>query len=318
MAGTIKHEWNGTILTITSDSGTSSADLKGEKGDDGVRGAQGKPGGTCYNVSVAPTNLLDNSYFRNFINQRGNGSTDGVWDYCIDRWRAVGTVGQLVWHNSNHIALGALRGISQALENKANYLYKTYTLAVEDINGKKYVVSSVYGGDNQAIYGVVDGLEMRLYSVDNDNNVYFNVNNISSDTSQFIYLAWAALYEGAYTAETLPAYQYKGYAAELAECQRYYLHLSNTYNDWFVGHHIVGWGNVVEIPIQMRVNPTLIELDEGIKGFSIQGWTEQGAMGKGYTASRGNKVYIVFNVAETLVAGSSFLVAGIKALSADL
>lgn len=28
------HEWNGTVLTITSASGTSSADLKGEKGDD--------------------------------------------------------------------------------------------------------------------------------------------------------------------------------------------------------------------------------------------------------------------------------------------
>ena len=41
MSGTISHEWNGTVLTVTSDSGTSSADLKGEKGDDGARGAQG-------------------------------------------------------------------------------------------------------------------------------------------------------------------------------------------------------------------------------------------------------------------------------------
>jgi hypothetical protein len=41
MAGQIFHEWNGTILTITSDSGTSSADLKGPKGDMGVRGPQG-------------------------------------------------------------------------------------------------------------------------------------------------------------------------------------------------------------------------------------------------------------------------------------
>lgn len=40
----ITHSWNGTILTITSDSGTSSADLKGAKGDDGCRGAQGLPG----------------------------------------------------------------------------------------------------------------------------------------------------------------------------------------------------------------------------------------------------------------------------------
>lgn len=44
MAGTITHQWNGTILTITSDSGTSSCDLKGEKGDDGARGAMGLPG----------------------------------------------------------------------------------------------------------------------------------------------------------------------------------------------------------------------------------------------------------------------------------
>ena len=44
MAGRITHEWSGTVLTITSDSGTSSADLKGAKGDMGVRGAQGAAG----------------------------------------------------------------------------------------------------------------------------------------------------------------------------------------------------------------------------------------------------------------------------------
>lgn len=41
MAGTITHSWNGTILTVTSDSGTSSADLKG---DTGCRGPQGPAG----------------------------------------------------------------------------------------------------------------------------------------------------------------------------------------------------------------------------------------------------------------------------------
>ena len=44
MAGTITHQWNGTVLTITSDSGTSSCDLKGAKGDDGPRGPQGVQG----------------------------------------------------------------------------------------------------------------------------------------------------------------------------------------------------------------------------------------------------------------------------------
>ena len=44
MAGEIYHRWDGTVLTITSDSGTSSADLKGEKGDTGIRGPQGIQG----------------------------------------------------------------------------------------------------------------------------------------------------------------------------------------------------------------------------------------------------------------------------------
>ena len=44
MAGQILHEWNGTVLTITSDSGTSSMDLQGPKGDMGIRGPQGPAG----------------------------------------------------------------------------------------------------------------------------------------------------------------------------------------------------------------------------------------------------------------------------------
>ena len=36
------HEWNGTVLTITSASGTSSADLKGADGQNGKDGADGK------------------------------------------------------------------------------------------------------------------------------------------------------------------------------------------------------------------------------------------------------------------------------------
>lgn len=44
MSGEIKHEWDGSVLTVYSDSGASSADLKGPKGDVGPRGPQGAPG----------------------------------------------------------------------------------------------------------------------------------------------------------------------------------------------------------------------------------------------------------------------------------
>ena len=51
--GGITHSWSGTVLTVSSDSGTSSADLKGAKGDDGARGAQGA-------VGIIDTNTLNN------------------------------------------------------------------------------------------------------------------------------------------------------------------------------------------------------------------------------------------------------------------
>lgn len=47
MSGEIKHAWNGSILTVISDSGASSADLIGPKGDTGPRGPQG-PAGIIY------------------------------------------------------------------------------------------------------------------------------------------------------------------------------------------------------------------------------------------------------------------------------
>ena len=67
MAGTITHEWNGTILTITSDSGTSSVDLKGGKGDTGPRGAQGPAG-----VIVNPDGTIDTSAYatETYVNEK--------------------------------------------------------------------------------------------------------------------------------------------------------------------------------------------------------------------------------------------------------
>ena len=46
---------------------------------------------------------------------------------------------------------------------------------------------------------------------------------VTITTTEATVIAWAALYEGSYTADTLPPYTPKGYAAELAECQRYYI-----------------------------------------------------------------------------------------------
>ena len=48
----ITHKWEGTTLIITSDSGTSGCDLKGAKGDMGIRGPQGVAGIVCNEEGV--------------------------------------------------------------------------------------------------------------------------------------------------------------------------------------------------------------------------------------------------------------------------
>ena len=67
MAGTITHSWNGTVLTITSDSGTSSADLQGGKGNTGPRGAQGPAG-----IIVNPDGTIDTSQYatETYVNEK--------------------------------------------------------------------------------------------------------------------------------------------------------------------------------------------------------------------------------------------------------
>lgn len=59
MAGTITHEWQGTTLVITSDSGTSAWDLQGGQGDMGVRGPQGIAGKDGRDGTVAFDELTD-------------------------------------------------------------------------------------------------------------------------------------------------------------------------------------------------------------------------------------------------------------------
>lgn len=83
MAGQIFHEWNGTVLTITSDSGTSSADLKGV-GEMGPRGPQGPAGvsvGEGGNVDLSNYYTKDETYSKTEVDEKiaanpGGGTAD--------------------------------------------------------------------------------------------------------------------------------------------------------------------------------------------------------------------------------------------------
>ena len=177
---------------------------------------------------------LDNSWFVDPINQRGHtGTYEGVENYTtfvLDRWKTwstgcsytIASTGlQITNKNTSSTA-----GPWEVLPNPERMKGKAYTLAVgygggNVVCGSVTVPSGSVTADNYVTAvnaaGAIPGLRLVIYA--KDQRVEFQIMVVAGQT---ITVEWAALYEGAYTAETLPAYVYKGYAAELAECQRYY------------------------------------------------------------------------------------------------
>lgn len=86
MPGTITHSWNGTVLTITSDSGTSSMDLKGATGDIGPRGVQG-PCGVIYGEDG--TILSDDLATRGYVDEKLAAAEGLVTDTELDEYKTT-------------------------------------------------------------------------------------------------------------------------------------------------------------------------------------------------------------------------------------
>lgn len=213
-----------------------------------------KLGGKAPEYYIQPRNLLDNSDFTRPVNQRGQTSyTDAT--YGIDRWKTNMGVYMNVNVGTDRITLSkANSGGNFCQILPLDLIGKTVTYAVCTSHGvfcKSCVVSdtSVFKQieSKKAYLGVYSENGVTTFQI------YFND---SSDVQLDLY--WAALYEGAYTAETLPPYVPKGYAAELAECQRYYLPVSDY---WNMGVVLTGTGYIcLNVPtnIKMRITPNVI------------------------------------------------------------
>lgn len=170
---------------------------------------------------AAPRNLLDNSDFRNPVNQRGvtTCDTNGHW---IDRWIhnnvaymdiKTGCIGI----NAHGNTIG---GLMQILENPALYDGEKLTLAVRaKSNGGKMRLSFPYVGEIVDIQ-LSEEWNVYTYTVTFRTNAW-NCAGVFAEPGSAIDVAWVALYEGECTADTLPEYQPKEYGAKLIECQRY-------------------------------------------------------------------------------------------------
>ena len=171
---------------------------------------------------LQPRNLLDNSDFTNPVNQRGASSYTGT-GYAIDRWRS--------WVDSN-------------------------TLTIHD----GYITTT--GDYAQYIKGLSEGTYSAFAMRTDGTLIQIDTGYESPNDWRYVNLpagsyVWVALYEGSYTADTLPPYVPKGYAAEMAECQRYF----QTIPYYFAQNSVNTNSNYPSyFPIQffpMRIAPTV-------------------------------------------------------------
>lgn len=215
-----------------------------------------------------PYNLLDNSDFAHPVAQAGVNGAHGATGYAVDRWML--TSGATVSQAADGLKIVSDKtswtaGIQQRIEAKR--FADVMTFAVRGV----FPVACrlfVYIGSGTTNFGVAyfqgDAAERTLVlkltkpdglTGDEVVNVYISPDTGSTGTAAVV--RWAALYEGEYTAETLPPYVPKGYAAELAECLRYYRRITAT-NETFAGYCANGVSYCM-IPLQtMRMKPSLV------------------------------------------------------------
>ncbi len=249
---------------------TGATGPKGEQGPQGDMGATGAKGeqGPKGDTGACVYNLLDNSDFAHPIAQAGVNGAHGATGYAVDRW--MRTSGATVSQAADGLKIVSDKtswtaGIQQRIEAKR--FADVMTFAVRGV----FPVACrlfVYIGSGTTNFGTAyfqgDAAERTLVlkltkpdglTGDEVVNVYISPDTESTGTAAVV--RWAALYEGEYTAETLPPYVPKGYAAELAECLRYYRKIKAD-NETFAGYAARGVAYAF-IPLQtMRIKPSLV------------------------------------------------------------
>ena len=192
-------------------------------------------------------NLLDNSWFGIPIAQAGQNGFHGSTKYVCDRW--ISRNADATFANGC-ITPGS--PIDQHIDLNMVSLDKTYTVAFCLSDGTIKTSSGTprngVGSYNFGMHAIAEASYVRVRLM-----------------TDFV-IRWAAFYEGAYTPETLPAYVYKGYAAELAECQRYYYRIK-AYWKWLSAGICTNATTAIipiHLPAAMRVAPTVTMPDKSL------------------------------------------------------
>lgn len=282
----------------------------------------GKPG----KYYIQPRNELDNSYFVDPVAQLPMNAWHGSGNYAIDRWNL--TTGATVSQTADGLKIVSNKtswtaGIQQRF--KAKSLADVMTFAVRGVfpvacrlfvyigNGTVNFGQAYFRGDAAERTLVMKMTKPDGLTGDELVNLYISPDTDSTGTAAVV--RWAALYEGEYTAETLPPYVPKGYAAELAECKRYFQTVL-TNMQTFVGYCANGLAYCF-IPLErMRVKPTIIATGK----FNYNLGNKQGTTTKHATAysSNENQAVIICEIAETGILTGTITPQGTIYISSEL
>lgn len=276
--------------------------------------------------ALAPVNMLDNSNFAKPVNQRGKTTYNYESnEYSIDRWK-LDSVNLTVGDGCITIATVDEQGrIEQPLEPGTLAYGKSYTFAVKLTTGELAICSGILN-ENYYNGGLSENTDWGYIDVcyeESDPYPYVRIHLDKYDSS--ISIEWVALYEGEFTTNTLPDYQPKGYAAELLECQRYFVQ----YLAEVDGQFAVGGANgsgvyaPIMLPTQMRIVPTAEYYNINIYPFITKGAVAITSLSVSTGLASKNQVILVAkysdsSLEEQTVASIRILAGGYIALSADL
>lgn len=235
----------------------SAADV-GALGSGAQAADTAKLGGKAPAYYSNPFNLLDNSDFTNSVNQRGATGYVSA-GYTIDRWDITANVESLTVGSSVTLASkSAVTGYMRQYLELNRVLGRTFTFAVCGMDGTVVCCTGTFPSEAPAAAVTIKGTAvgaMAIYLSCFTDKAAVQIGVTPGNTAA---LRWAALYEGSYTADTLPPYRPKGYCAELTECRRYFQRYAEVYS--FVGSgFFVSSGSAAYLTISlqpMRANPT--------------------------------------------------------------
>lgn len=199
----------------------------------------------------AARNWVDNGEF--IVNQRGQAEYNTT-GYAYDRWRFRSSGGSTVSKLDKGIRIRAgtsgICGVYQRIATKTlpekidalagrtvtvavkiseNSLDSSFFVQLQDTNGTTSeatgAVSIASGSVAAGKTGILLASGVLPAGLTND-GLLLAARTASSASAGYIDIDWIAMYDGVYTADTLPEHVPKSYSEELLECQRYLFALS--------------------------------------------------------------------------------------------